>query len=124
MLAKPTDSALRFVTIRQTHVDTMRPFYDGDYTSERMASVRKSIDHISRRWDQYESFMQLLQHLLKDKMEELKVNDPEILGHMKLLFSTKKEWREKGSEVGDDPCDTLRVYTSPLGYQVPSSTDC
>ena len=103
MLAKPTDSALRFVTIRQTHVDTMRPFYDGDYTSERMASVRKSIGYIRRHWDQYESFMQLLQHLLKDKMEELKVNDPEILGHMKLLFSTKKEWREKGSEVGDDP---------------------
>ena len=81
----------------------MRPFYDGDYVSERMAIVRKSIDHISRHWDQYESFMQLLQHLLKDKMEELKVKDPEILGHMKLLFSTKKEWREKGSEVGDDP---------------------
>ena len=67
--------------------------------------------------------MQLLQHLLKDKMEELKVNDPEILGLMKLLFSTKKEWREKGIEVGDSPCDTLRVYTSPLDYQAPSSTD-
>ena len=95
----------------------MRPFYDGDYVSERMASVRKSIDYIRRHWDQYDSFMQLLQHLLRDKMEDFKVNDPELLGHMKSLFSTKKEWREKGSEVGDDPFDAIRMYTSPLGYQ-------
>ena len=101
----------------------MRPFYDGNCVSERMASVRKSIDYIRRHWDQYDSFMQLLQHLLKDKMEDLKVKDPEILGYMKLLFSTKKEWQEKGIEVGDSPCDTRRVYTSPLGYQAPSSTD-
>ena len=102
----------------------MRPFYDGNCVSERMASVRKSIDYIRRHWDQYDSFMQLLQHLLKDKMEDLKVKDPEILGLMKLLFSTKKGRGEKGIEVGDDPCDTLRVYTSPLGYQAPSSTEC
>ena len=44
--AKPSDRALRFVTIPQTHVDTMPPFYDGDHVSERMASVRKSIDYI------------------------------------------------------------------------------
>ena len=88
-LAKPTDSDLRSITIRQTHVDTMRPFYDGDYVSERMASVRKSIDYIRRHWDQYESFMQLLQHLLKDKMKSFEVNDPEILSHVKLLFSNK-----------------------------------
>ena len=95
----------------------MPPFYDGDHVSERMASVRKSIDYIRRHWDQYDSFMQLLQHLLRNKMEDFKVNEPELLGHMKSLFSIKNEWREKGSEVGDDPFDAIRVYTSPLGYQ-------
>ena len=61
--------------------------------------------------------MQLLQYLLRNKMEDFKVNEPELLGHMKSLFSIKNEWREKGSEVGDDPFDAIRVYTSPLGYQ-------
>ena len=112
----PTDRALRFVTIRQARVETMRPFYDGDYVSERMGSIRRAIDYIRRHWDQYDHFIELLQRLLKDKMDDFKVNDPELLGHTKALFSGRKEWREHGSDVGDDRFDAIRVYTSPQGY--------
>ena len=94
----------------------MRPFYDGDYVSERMGSIRRAIDYIRRHWDQYDHFIELLQRLLKDKMDDFKVNDPELLGHTKALFSGRKEWREHGSDVGDDRFDAIRVYTSPQGY--------
>lgn len=112
----PAGRDLRFVTGTQEGVDTLRPFYDGDYVHQRMSAVRESITHIRTNWSQYTKFMDLLRNLIQDKL----VSNPDRVflerARDLLAVERQKEWKSKAGDVTNDDFSAIRVYTSEVGY--------
>lgn len=105
----------------QSGFDGMRPFFAGENVGSRMDRVRRAINEIRARWDQYPAFMAEL----RTYMERLGVGagqrGEEDAERIAALFASVKQWADRKDPSGtgnlDDDYSAIRLYTSEPGYR-------
>lgn len=99
---------------RSKNINELRPFYDGDLVNKRMTSIRESIMHIRKHWQDRGKFLSKMEEFFQEN--ELYKKDDVLKQRIHNLGQRQWEWGDLDPQVMQEDFTAIRVYTSEQGY--------
>lgn len=97
------------------NLNDLKPYYNGEIVTSRMAEVRKSIIHIREHWENRQKFAGNLAEFLTNKLED--VADKGFMDRVQIIKEKDRNWGDiDETQLQQCSYDAIKLYTSELGY--------
>ena len=97
------------------NLNDLKPYYNGDIVSSRMADIRKSIEYIRDHWEDRERFAVNLAEFLINKIGS--ESDQRFRERIEVIKNKDRNWGDiDKTQLDITNFEAVRLYTSEIGY--------